>query len=335
MARDPRKFKGRAQIDLGAMFGATGGGDVIPMEPGEVDFNDATFDANTQTRFKPKSGFKDFMSGGQASAAANDINNAQILGDQEFSNQIRRSPELTKIAVERERQLKKVGVDSAVDQAKQLDANRYNTSINRIAAARANELDGDWAIYEPDDEDIPKADKVYARKQYADFGDMIDKVGVTGSDTGNKASVANTEHQRKLTEQIGKKERQILNDGSYVDGDKLFRWNPPGMDAEGNPTKGFYTPFDLKAGLAIGEKAPTALDEPEKDKPSAALTRNMPDSVRSSEAITDADLTDYNIYRLLNEPGETFEDYGVKSRLRKNAKQDILNKQQRYIMKPY
>jgi len=160
MPRNPRRFTGRAQIDLGAMFGAADGGGVVPMEPGDVPFDDSTFDANTQTRFKPKSVFKDFLSGGQASALANEMNNAQILEGQDYSNMVRRAPEMSKIKVDLERQLKDVGVQSALKQAKELDSYRYNTDVNRLAAARANELDGDWAIYEPGDDDIPAEDKV-------------------------------------------------------------------------------------------------------------------------------------------------------------------------------
>jgi hypothetical protein len=85
---DNRKFKGRAQFDLSQLGDALGGSEVTPMDPSEVPFDDATFDARTQVRFKPKHKFANFFSGGEGSKLANELNTQQILKELETKQRL-------------------------------------------------------------------------------------------------------------------------------------------------------------------------------------------------------------------------------------------------------
>jgi hypothetical protein len=180
---DRRRFRGRSSVNLGGIASIFGDGGISAVNPGDVPFEDASFDANTMTRFAPNSGFLNTISGGRASGMANQLNAKQILDAQQAQNELAMQPKFDAL------ELAKV---------KDLNNQTYNTNVNRIASVLANEdLDG-LGYLNPDDL-LPPEYLAEARSNMANYGRGLETEGLQGAPSVISARNAGTDYTKAQT----------------------------------------------------------------------------------------------------------------------------------------
>ena len=267
MPRDPRRFKGRSKAlgmiagGLAGLGGADGGGmeidpDAIAQVASDTPYDDPTFNANNIMRVKPISGVKNWLSGDKAGAASRDFNLGQAGSEAEARQAFTMQPFEDKQKLDYEGKLADVKAQSAIDQVKKLNAYKYDTDVNRLASTRGNEQD-DWAIYSPDDNDIPTIDKQYARDEMTRHGNQLDSLGTSGvadkrladkSKIDEATSIAKLrdEQIKKMQEDKPAKWQQHSPGVQYNSVDDEYRiLIPAGVDDKGNPTP---TKFEHRNG---------------------------------------------------------------------------------------
>lgn len=274
MPRDPRRFKGRASvgIDLGGLTGGDTGGGVelddqaIADVASEVPFSDSSFDANNVLRYKPVSGIKNFLSGGKATAIADELNqqaqytevqnrmtqqNADTLfGRQKELEGIRAGNDVNLQGIRHKNILEqsKFNTDEALRQNKVLQ----DRNIARLAATLAGEAEPDM-LYLPDDPDIPAIYQQQANDQLSNYGNQLGSYGIKGA----PAQLAHTE---ALTSNLNKPAEKKINRTDLKDGTGF-------IDHDNNTvTRLVYDPTDpnkppqvfvtsLDTGITVRKKA--------------------------------------------------------------------------------
>lgn len=198
-----QKKKGSGiHVDLGAILSAIGGvegGGVEAIPPSDVPHDDPSFDARTQTRFKPKSGAKDFLSGGRATRTASNLNAQQILADQEIARQLSMQKQSIPLDIERETALS--GVRAKADIDKEINLGPIQTA-NKVAERKA---------IDPLDE---------AKAAHAKNAELLVSYGIPVNPK-NLATVDSTLTELKVASEVAKTQAGTLSSMNQGEGSRL------------------------------------------------------------------------------------------------------------------
>jgi len=274
----PRRTIKRPNIrGLVGVLGAAGGegGGVEPIAPEDVPYTDASFDANTQTRFQPSSGFKDFLSGGRGSAQAGALNAQQIIADQQHG--INLADEIA--AENRDVANRKLLSDYDINTKLKTDALQQTRGQALLGATLAN---SEALAANPDltDEELFTENNVgdlapeYIKKgavNQLQYGNLLKDKGLIGAPLENEKTIAETARlNTPATTKETKPNIEKLGDNGFIDYDKnVFTDIRDVLDpTTGQPTgQKRITHYDLLSGKPIVEKQQTAPAQPVTNPP--------------------------------------------------------------------
>ncbi len=183
---------------LPAIGAAAGGGDVQAVNPGDVDFEDASFNANTQTRFEPKSGFGNFLTGGAGARAAGALNAQQIISDQQRPIQIQDTIDAENRQLANEKALGDYKNTQALKTGALEETRRNNILGSILANKEALDVNPNLPVEELFDENnVGEFAPEYVKKAQVNslnYGDLLKTQGLEGAPANIENTKANTAH---------------------------------------------------------------------------------------------------------------------------------------------